>query len=63
MGDLVSKCNKCNGTLWVCENHPDQEAHECPYCGGAGEPCECNPGALPPPGTVVIWEIGEDETH
>ena len=34
-------CNKCNGTLFVCENHPDQEAHECVYCGGAGMPCEC----------------------
>jgi len=34
-------CNKCNNTDWVCENHPDQEAHACKYCGGAGMPCEC----------------------
>ena len=34
-------CNKCNDTKWVCENHPDQEAHACKYCGGAGMPCEC----------------------
>jgi hypothetical protein len=34
-------CNKCNDTKWVCENHPDQEAHECKYCGGAGMRCEC----------------------
>ena len=34
-------CNKCNDTDWVCENHPDQEAHACKHCGGAGMPCEC----------------------
>jgi hypothetical protein len=34
-------CNKCNDTDWVCENHPDQEAHKCKHCGGAGMPCEC----------------------
>jgi hypothetical protein len=32
-------CNKCNDTGWVCEWHPDKEAHRC--CGGAGMPCEC----------------------
>ena len=32
-------CTKCNNTEWVCENHPDKEAHKC--CGGAGMPCEC----------------------
>ena len=37
----MSECNKCNGTFFVCENHPDQEAHECKHCGGAGMPCEC----------------------
>ena len=37
----MSECNKCNGTLFVCENHPDQEAHQCKHCGGAGMPCEC----------------------
>ena len=35
------KCNKCNDTEWVCENHPNQEAHKCIHCGGAGMPCEC----------------------
>ena len=35
------KCNKCNDTEWVCENHSDQEAHKCIHCGGAGKPCEC----------------------
>ena len=32
-------CNKCNNTGWVCEWHPNKEAHKC--CGGAGMPCEC----------------------
>ena len=36
-----AKCNKCNNTEWVCENHPDQEAHKCSHCEGAGKPCEC----------------------
>jgi len=36
-----AKCNKCNDTEWVCENHPDQEAHKCSHCEGAGKPCEC----------------------
>ena len=37
----MSECNKCNGSLFVCENHPDQEAHQCKHCGGAGMLCEC----------------------
>lgn len=41
-------CFLCDGTGWVCENHPEQpwggmtstrEACEC----GAGAPCRCNP--------------------
>ena len=36
---LEKACNKCNDTGWVCEWHPDKEAHKC--CGGAGMPCEC----------------------
>ena len=36
-----AKCFKCNDTEWVCENHPNQEAHKCIYCEGAGKPCEC----------------------
>ena len=36
-----AKCGKCNDTEWVCENHPDQEAHKCRHCEGAGKPCEC----------------------
>ena len=53
-------CPKCKGTLWVCENHPDQVAHECNFCGGAGMPCECNPDAQNPPGMEVIWDITEE---
>ena len=37
----MSECNKCNGSLFVCENHPNQEAHQCKHCKGAGMPCEC----------------------
>ena len=37
-------CNKCNDTGWVCEWHPDKEAHKC--CGGAGMPCECTKGKV-----------------
>ena len=35
-------CNKCNDTGWVCECHPNKEAHKC--CGGAGMPCKCTKG-------------------
>ena len=35
-------CKKCNDTGWVCEWHPNKEAHKC--CGGAGMPCECTKG-------------------
>ena len=52
-------CPNCNGTLWVCEKHPNKEAHECIFCEGAGMPCKCNPNALMPPNTTVIWEIKE----
>lgn len=37
-----SRCKVCKGGGWVCENHPDQIAHECPHCEGAGMPCPCN---------------------
>ena len=40
--DANKDCIKCLGQGWVCENHPDRVAHECP-CGGAGMPCTCNP--------------------
>ena len=53
-------CSNCNGTLWVCENHPNKEAHNCIFCDGAGKPCECNPDALMPPGTTVICEVKDD---
>lgn len=39
-------CKACGGTRWVCEDHPDQVAHHCEHCGGAGMPClECNPSS------------------
>ena len=54
----MSECNKCNGTLFVCENHPDQEAHQCKHCGGAGMPCECTKISEPienPEQLAVAW--------
>jgi hypothetical protein len=70
----MSKCNKCNGTFFVCENHPDQEAHQCKNCRGAGMPCECtkmsepieNPEQLAEPFITIIgvpnniWKAGFD---
>jgi hypothetical protein len=42
------KCQLCEDTGWVCENHPDQPwegPHAC-TCGGAGAPCPaCNRSA------------------
>ena len=70
----MSECNKCNGTLFFCENHPDQEAFECKHCKGAGMPCECtkisepieNPKQLAEPFITIIgvpnniWKAGFD---
>lgn len=50
-------CNLCRDTLWVCENHPTEPAHDCQYCEGAGMPCVCNPGAEFPPGMTIIAEF------
>ncbi len=57
-------CNLCRDTLWVCENHPNQPAHNCEFCEGAGMPCVCNPGAEFPPGFIVLMEVeplGDDD--
>jgi hypothetical protein len=35
-------CGNCNEG-WVCERHP-YLPWEHGDCGGAGEPCDCNPG-------------------
>lgn len=37
-------CTNCDGTKWVCENHPEvpwRDGEGC--CGGAGMPCVCSP--------------------
>ena len=34
-----AKCNVCNGSNWVCENHPDKDWPDGCNCG-AGKPCE-----------------------
>lgn len=52
------RCANCDGEGWVCENHP-----EVPWlggdgcCGGAGDPCSCNPRAEFPPGTIVLCDM------
>jgi hypothetical protein len=41
-------CARCDGTHWVCENHPDRpwDGPKACGCGGAGEPCpDCNDAA------------------
>jgi hypothetical protein len=57
----MSTCPKCNGQVWVCENHPDHPwiGDDACRCGGAGMPCpvcnpcdDCDPPKLPP-GFVV----------
>lgn len=57
-------CTICDDTLWVCENHRDKpwdglSDRSCD-CGGAGEPCECNPDALMPPGFKVTCGWDDD---
>lgn len=58
-----SVCQKCKGTRWVCENHPDQSFPDHTCCGGAGMPCECNPHAQPIPGSTVIWTREDGYAH
>jgi len=61
-------CRTCNGTRWVCEEHPDRPwgglcckrpdgadicEHGACHCGGAGDPCpSCNPEGEIDPGWV-----------
>lgn len=56
------ECLKCRGLLWVCENHPDKPWDIDNEVGGgcdcgAGMPCECNPMAMPIPGSVTIEDF------
>jgi hypothetical protein len=58
-------CSICDGTGWVCENHPDRPSD----CGGskranvckcgAGMPCVCNPcgGIDEPPDYSRVIEV------
>jgi hypothetical protein len=40
-----SNCPICDGSGWVCEDHPDKPwQHDA--CGGAGSPCICNPNGV-----------------
>ena len=64
----VMRCSVCDGTGWVCENHPDRpwrgpspgaDGCEC----GAGMPCEhCNPcgGIDEPPAISTIVRVTLD---
>lgn len=49
-------CETCRGMLWVCEDHPGKAWPDDCDCG-AGMPCECNPTALPAPGSVTTWSL------
>ena len=61
-------CTMCDGTGWVCENHPDrpwrgtsERADACDR--GAGMPCElCNPsgGIDEPPAKYPIARVTID---
>ena len=59
-------CERCDGTGWVCENHPDKpwedsgSALSCD-CGGAGDACDCNPDGDFPPGFRVTMSVNPDE--
>lgn len=56
---MDSKCTICQGEGWVCENHPQEAWNEgnpkC--CGGAGQPCACNPEADMPPGFMTLCDV------
>lgn len=40
--DADFDCANCDGSGWVCENHPECPWPEVCECG-AGMPCVCNP--------------------
>lgn len=61
----MTDCETCNGTGWVCENHPltpwGQGADECDC--GAGMPCACNPnGELEWQAVIASTEPSEVKT-
>ena len=55
----IHHCPTCNGTGWVCENHPDRpwrasDDFSLVACGcGNGKPCHCNAGGLLPPRPAI----------
>ncbi|SDF02264.1 hypothetical protein SAMN05216337_104283 [Bradyrhizobium brasilense] len=50
---MSDDCPICDGTRWVCENHPDRpwQGERACTCGGAGAPCpacnKANEGEMP----------------
>lgn len=56
-------CEICNGTGWVCENHPFEEFdHDNEGCDGAGKPCVCNPEADTSAIFAVVYASTDEST-
>ena len=60
-------CEICEDGGWICEVHPNKTwesggNNDCD-CGGAGEPCKCNPRGALPPGFRVICSIRPTEIY
>src|SRR4051812_14398200 len=63
-GEPDVACARCDGTHWVCENHPKRpwDGPKACGCGGAGEPCpDCNDAA--PDELPVLPEGFEPDSH
>ncbi len=58
-------CERCHGSRWVCEDHPNQlSGHG--ECGGAGMPCpDCNTEEPPmkPSGWRSIVSVDDDDRN
>lgn len=63
---MSKPCLRCEGVLWVCENHPEKPWDKTKDNGcdcGAGDPCpDCNSGIVPEniPGMKVLAEREKD---
>lgn len=47
MDDNIVQCQICKGFGWICENHQGLPFDHDDECGGAGDPCICNPNYEP----------------
>ena len=64
VGPLRMVCWRCDGCMWICEEHPDGpwEGRDACGCGAAGAPCPiCNTSDLPemPPG----FDVDDGKRH